>query len=224
MSRLGTIYLAGPMRGYPEHNFPAFNAAEERLAAAGWNVRSPVKIGAALFDNDPNTPGGQYLRADLREITFCDAMALLPGWERSTGARCEVAAAITIGLQFLDAETGQAIDAPKRVTISGGYERPAGPIDTLDALADEACAWANATFTQAKASSKAEHLRREAEELCKAPRDVEEMADIFILLSHACDGLDLRTAVRAKLEKNKLRKWGKPDADGVVEHVAEGVA
>lgn len=29
-------------------------------------------------------------------------------------------------------------------------------------------------------------------------------------------------AVRAKLEKNKRRTWGQPDADGVVEHTAEG--
>jgi hypothetical protein len=30
--------------------------------------------------------------------------------------------------------------------------------------------------------------------------------------------------LRAKLEVNQARTWGTPDADGVVEHIAEGVA
>lgn len=31
-----TIYIAGPMRGLPDFNRAAFNAAAERLAAKGW--------------------------------------------------------------------------------------------------------------------------------------------------------------------------------------------
>ncbi len=92
-------------------------------------------------------------------------------------------------------------------------------LPSLDALAVEARAWGNATFATATPASKAEHLRREAVELCRAPHDVEEMADVFLLLAHLSDGLDLAGAVRAKLDKNKQRTWGKPDADGVVEHV-----
>lgn len=213
------IYIAGPMRGKPESNFPAFNAATDRFRRVGWFVYSPVEIGEMVHKNDPAVPGGAYLRADLRAIAECSAIALLPDWQNSTGARCEVAAAITIGLSFYDAETMAPIPPPARVTINGGYEKSAGRVDLLDDLRSEVIDWANSTFTVANPHSKAEHLRREAEELCRDPHDVEEMADVFILLSHISDGHDLHSAVRAKLEKNKARKWGSPDAQGVVEHI-----
>ena len=123
------IYIAGPMRGRPDHNFPAFNRAAERFRAAGWEVLNPVDIGQELTANDPNTPGGTYLRADLAAIVTCDAMAILPEWDHSTGARCEVGVGITIGLAFYDAETMECIPAPARVTICGGYERAPGPVE-----------------------------------------------------------------------------------------------
>lgn len=48
----------------------------------------------------------------------------------------------------------------------------------------------------------------------------EEMADIFFLLVQLAvlEGVDLATAVDAKLTKNRARKWKAPDAMGVVEH------
>ena len=69
-----------------------------------------------------------------------------------------------------------------------------------------------------------EHLSREVQELRQEPTDLEEMADVFMLLVGLSDGRDLVGAVRAKLEKNKGRTWGQPDEDGVVEHTADGVA
>jgi hypothetical protein len=74
---------------------------------------------------------------------------------------------------------------------------------------------------EATAASKAAHLAREAEELRNDPADVREMADVFLLLSHISDGYDLVAAAREKLEENKRRSWGQPDAEGVVEHVRE---
>lgn len=51
-----------------------------------------------------------------------------------------------------------------------------------------------------------------------------EFADCFMLLIAAAkmEGLtakDLISITRAKLELNKVRKWGKPDENGVVEHI-----
>lgn len=138
---------------------------------------SPVEVGEEKFRNNPNVAAANYLREDLRLIVRdCDAIALMPEWDHSTGARCEVAVAMTLGLEFYDAVTMAKIDPPERVTINGGYEKPAGKADTLDSLAKECFDWSNATFGQATPSSKAIHLHREADELCENPTDREEMA------------------------------------------------
>ena len=40
------IYISGPMTGMPEHNFPAFHAAADRLRKAGWSVVNPAVVAA----------------------------------------------------------------------------------------------------------------------------------------------------------------------------------
>lgn len=225
------IYIAGPMRELPEHNFPAFNRAASRFRAGGWLVENPVEIGEEVLGNgNPDIPGGEYLRADVRRICDCSAIALLPGWERSTGARAEIALAISIGLDFYDAGTMQRREAPHRVVICGGYEKPAGLVDTLDAVVEDILAWQIETFPKRTPHSITKHLLKEAHELHAAPTDDEEWADVFFLCAALIhDGTpnaprDLISALRAKLAKNKARTWGTPDADGVVEHIAEGAA
>ncbi|MHB1850453.1 MAG: DUF4406 domain-containing protein, partial [Acidimicrobiales bacterium] len=44
---LGRIYIAGPMRGVKDWNFPAFDAARDLLVAAGWEVVSPADLDRA---------------------------------------------------------------------------------------------------------------------------------------------------------------------------------
>jgi hypothetical protein len=87
-----TLYLSGPMTGYPEHNVPAFLAAAARLrgAGAGYVVLSPTDN-----ERDNPTPGTPqswdwYLRRDLRMVTEADGLALLPEWQSSAGAVLEV--------------------------------------------------------------------------------------------------------------------------------------
>jgi hypothetical protein len=212
------------MRGYPDFNVPAFNAAEVRFRRAGFLVVNPVDMSAELGEG---LPPDEYMRADIAAIACrCGGITLLPGWEASTGARCEAAIAVTLGLTFYDPATCQPVRPPEMVTICGGYERPPGVVESLDALVPEIRAFQTKTFPLATPSSIAEHLRREAIELAAHPTDGEEMADIFTLLigSAAEAGVDLAAAVRRKLEKNKRRSWGAPDEHGVVQHVAEGAA
>lgn len=90
-----TVYIAGPMSGYPECNYPAFHSAEVQLRAQGYDVRNPANA-------DDRVEYGHYtdfLREDLRMLLDCDAVALLPEWHRSVGARNEVQVAGTIGLE-----------------------------------------------------------------------------------------------------------------------------
>jgi nucleoside 2-deoxyribosyltransferase len=124
MSRRRVVYIAGPMRGYPDDNVEAFRAATDQLRALGHLVTSPVEVGEALRGDVGRAPtSAEYLRADLREMLDCDAIALLPGWEHSTGARCEATVAVTLGFAFCDPATGARVSAPTEIVCRGGYER-----------------------------------------------------------------------------------------------------
>jgi hypothetical protein len=94
---------------------------------------------------------------------------------------------------------------------------------TIDEVLRQTMEWADATFPSATVESASEHMRREADELWLKPSDSEEMADVVMLVAHLAhmQGVDLAAAIASKLEKNRCRKWGKPDSQGVVEHVVE---
>lgn len=99
-----TIYLAGPMRGYEDFNFPAFDAAAAWLRDFGWVVLSPADRDRDHgFDETANTMEGFDLEAamrhDLTWVIEADGIVLLPGWEESTGARIERLVAETCGKQ-----------------------------------------------------------------------------------------------------------------------------
>lgn len=84
----GRIYLAGPMTGYPELNFPAFHAEAARLRSLGYDVVNPAEI-----NPDPAADWIDCMRADIRELVTCGTIATLPGWEQSKGATFEASIA-----------------------------------------------------------------------------------------------------------------------------------
>ena len=110
------IYVAGPMRGIPEFNFPAFNVATKKLRAEGHEVFNPAEKDNQRHGTDiskGNATGDENLAAkqhgfNLREALaedldyICrqaDAVALLPGWQNSKGALAELATARALGLK-----------------------------------------------------------------------------------------------------------------------------
>ena len=99
-----TIYIAGPMRGLPNHNREAFNAAARRLAAEGWDAINPADI-SSVFGVFLLPFNERLLRAvmdaELAAIPHLDAIYLLRGWEWSEGARAELAVALAHGLMVM---------------------------------------------------------------------------------------------------------------------------
>lgn len=110
------IYLAGPMTGIPHFNYPAFHSAAAELRVQGHVVFSPAEHDIEMFGKDISNPSGSAeqatadhgfdrraaLKADLAWI--CDnahAIALLPGWHLSTGAKAEHALAVALGLDII---------------------------------------------------------------------------------------------------------------------------
>lgn len=101
------IYIAGPMTGYPFHNFQAFFEAEAALFRLGqYQVVNPARSeGGSDFltawenHENANLTWEQHLRRDLRDMLTCDAVVTLPNWAYSRGARLEVQTARAVGIQ-----------------------------------------------------------------------------------------------------------------------------
>lgn len=116
------LYLAGPMTGYPEFNFPAFERAAFDLRRQGYDVWSPHESDlesawkekhAATYDPETGSPGAgvheshrYFLAEDLRHVCAADAVAVLDGWEASLGARIETYVAFQLGIPVRPYEEG----------------------------------------------------------------------------------------------------------------------
>jgi hypothetical protein len=105
------IYLAGPMRGYPQFNFPAFFAAAKRLRAEGHEVFNPaehdIKNYGSLknvekeYKKNPAQVMRDVIRKDLLWIIHkAEMLYVLPGWQKSKGVAAEIALAKFLGLRI----------------------------------------------------------------------------------------------------------------------------
>lgn len=92
-SRAPRLYVAGPMTGLPDYNYPAFKEAAATLRACGFEVACPAENGLP-----PDAPWEDHMRVDLGHLLTCSAIAVLPGWEHSRGARMEVDLAKSLGM------------------------------------------------------------------------------------------------------------------------------
>jgi len=118
MSAKHKVYVAGPMRGIPEFNFPAFFAAADKLRGDGFAVFNPAErdnehhgtdISKGNHTGDESQATKEHgfdLRVALHEdLSFicleASHIAMLPGWENSKGATAERAVAIALGHEVI---------------------------------------------------------------------------------------------------------------------------
>ena len=100
------VYIAGPMSGYPDMNFPAFDKKALELRVQGYEVANPAeKDRNNGYVADPAglcTPEQYktFLLEDLPLVAACDAIYMLRGWSRSKGARLERHLAKVLGLKI----------------------------------------------------------------------------------------------------------------------------
>jgi len=109
-----TIYIAGPMRGYDDGNFPAFDRQAKVLEKQGWRIINPAEMdrqdgsppnGHKGFDpvNDYNDQ--QFMREALERDCIaicreCTAIYMMSDWETSRGAKAEWHLAKALGLEI----------------------------------------------------------------------------------------------------------------------------
>jgi hypothetical protein len=130
------LYLAGPMTGYKDFNFPAFMAAAKMLREMGHEVFNPaendLERDGELAEAYTKSETGDVaeaeakgfdkrvaIKADLSYIIDqAEGIALLPGWERSKGANAEFWTAQFLGLEVLTLVPAEQADEQ----VPGGVE------------------------------------------------------------------------------------------------------
>lgn len=119
-------YIAGPMRGYEQFNFPAFDEARQIMVGLGYNVISPADIDRYTHPH-ADDPDKVDVSSDAQAVfAFRDfwslyyirrvagnegAIVMLDNWPRSTGASAEMFIARWLGLRVLG-KTGGVLLQP----------------------------------------------------------------------------------------------------------------
>ena len=114
-----TVYLSGPMTGIQDFNFPAFNQKADDFREIGYDVINP----AENHDGKTDLPYAEYMKTDLKQVTDCDAIAMLRNWEHSNGARIELMVAQACGIPAVCAETLKPIKYSADVYLIGSSEK-----------------------------------------------------------------------------------------------------
>jgi hypothetical protein len=96
------VYIAGPMAGVKDFNFPMFFKVEKWLKSWGFEVSNPAgkqcnkdekpdleKTPVTWGGTDTRRTAGEVFKQDFMDIMDGEAIVLLPGWVGSSGALVE---------------------------------------------------------------------------------------------------------------------------------------
>jgi Domain of unknown function (DUF4406) len=106
------VYLAGPMSGIKDHNMPLFDHVAAQLRLESYDVYSPADLTRNTYGSlevfltlSPETQRKalrMLLATELAWVClYAKKVFLLPGWEKSRGARAEQAAAVACEIPCL---------------------------------------------------------------------------------------------------------------------------
>ncbi len=118
------IYVAGPMTGLPDHNFPAFFEVAERLEAIGHTPINPADHDGATLEEaiaNQHSLGDwtAYMKRDIPRLVACDAVYLMDGWKSSKGATLEHFIAEELGMPFFSSREMPPEVRPVVVGLTG---------------------------------------------------------------------------------------------------------
>ena len=120
-------YLAGPMRGYPEFNHPAFARIAALLRGRGYTIANPAEkdvengfdwtgtggTAEELAGQDFDIDVALFADIDIIRQKTCAGVICMEGWEQSSGAKAEVAFALATGrkvYRFFEGVEGHPFD------------------------------------------------------------------------------------------------------------------
>jgi hypothetical protein len=144
-----TVYICGAMRGIPQLNHPAFFEAEDTLKKKGYNVINPARMDQELgLDPHNSQMDSKFIedcaRRDIDAVFECDELILLPNWEKSKGAKAEIAVAqwlskpIRLYPSMVKLEKEDVCDVAKRLT---SYDRQVDYGSPIEDFTKQAKMW-----------------------------------------------------------------------------------
>lgn len=133
------VYIAGPMTGIPQFNFPVFDEAARTLRARGIDVITPSELDnedtrAAALASPDGAPGsgtannetwGDFLARDVKLLADepdLTGIAVLPNWTSSRGARLEVFVGLLCQKKIYEYTGGNLIELPIKQVLGAIYE------------------------------------------------------------------------------------------------------
>lgn len=123
------VYIAGPMSGIPQFNFPAFEAAAKALRAAGWDVVSPHECDSPetqkmawaspdgkMTEGSGADSWGTCLARDVKIVADdVQGIVFLQGWANSRGAKLEALTGLLCNKKFFAYFDGTLIEYPNQM-------------------------------------------------------------------------------------------------------------
>jgi hypothetical protein len=104
VERVTRVYIAGPMTGYSDLNFPAFTAAAAEYRKRGAFVINPAEINGSNAEMTPEQYREHWVKCmknDINQLMTCDTIVLLDGWQKSRGAKLGYHIARNLGLTII---------------------------------------------------------------------------------------------------------------------------
>jgi len=147
------IYLAGPMTGIKDWNFPAFFKLEENLLkfVPEVEVMNPAHNDGPTYEkalesaNSKRYSWDWYMRRDLKHVLEADALCVLLGWQNSKGASLEVHVATALGLPIYVFQEEKLIPRVRVLGLSG-WARSGK--DSVAEFLEERCGYTKMSFAQ----------------------------------------------------------------------------
>jgi hypothetical protein len=115
------------MTGREDFNFPAFFKTSALLRMLGHEVENPAEndgatLGEAVMAahaNENVLSWADYMRRDLRRLSTCDALCVLPEWQSSRGATLEVDIASRLGMPIMCIDGELLVPRVRAIGLSG---------------------------------------------------------------------------------------------------------
>lgn len=103
-------YISGPISGLQNGNVEAFALAQKKLEEQDYIVVNPHEASKEVYDKwaklDCTTQENkdqmwkEFMIVDIRHLTLCTHVFVLPGWETSKGSNLEILIAQKLGLKI----------------------------------------------------------------------------------------------------------------------------